>query len=575
MLFQLWRLLELDAERRSLEVARAEGVGERILRTATTAPALLEHLEPASRFVVRDGSVVVDDEIGWLSPSAGKEDVVVADRLARAERAEFVERDPEAAERHFAALLQASLPGRERLVVLAAALWFHTRGNDEPARRAIAVELDERIEALALADLADPAVANAVAAAARQRRAGPPPAWHDRLVPRLPLEIAAGLPESAARPEAVAKVVARRHLLRRVADEWRARALEPTGGLVAVGDDALLWWVPAPDGSCHGAWTTIDEWLAAVRAAGREGALPEWPWLVEPDVVPAAGAAFAGVPHVRGLRATSAPMIDRHSWFLPALSLSLLASFGVAGWLQWRASRSREAAMRAQTEFLTTVTHELRTPLASIRLLGEMLAEGRAAGREQQYYAMLAGEAGRLSMLIENVLDLGRLERGERAHDPRSVDVAAVVQDTITLFAPVAALDAVTVAWRNDAPVPSLARIDRSAFVQALVCVLDNARKYGARGDTIDVTTTNQERTFVLQVRDHGSGVPVGERERIFERFVRGREHAHGGIPGVGIGLYLARTIVRRMGGDLVCVPPVDGGPGACFTFTLPMEDTA
>jgi signal transduction histidine kinase len=68
--------------------------------------------------------------------------------------------------------------------------------------------------------------------------------------------------------------------------------------------------------------------------------------------------------------------------------------------------------------------------------------------------------------------------------------------------------------------------------------------------------------------------VPDAERERVFERFVRGSAHAHGSTPGVGIGLYLARSIARRLRGDLVCTAPLDGGPGACFTFTLPMESS-
>jgi two-component system phosphate regulon sensor histidine kinase PhoR len=241
-----------------------------------------------------------------------------------------------------------------------------------------------------------------------------------------------------------------------------------------------------------------------------------------------------------------------------------------------RGARAEVRAARAQSEFLTTVTHELKTPLAGIRLLGEMLAEGRAKGREQDYYRMLAGEAGRLSLLIDNVLDLGRLERGERAYDLRATGLDGVITDTLALFAPVAERDGLRVEWQ-DALGPVMLPLDRSAFAQALVAVLDNARKYGRDGGRIDVATraADDGRSAILDVRDHGVGVPADERERIFARFVRGRAHAHGGTPGVGIGLHIARTIARRLGGDLVAGDPLDGGPGARFSFSFPLPSPA
>jgi signal transduction histidine kinase len=270
------------------------------------------------------------------------------------------------------------------------------------------------------------------------------------------------------------------------------------------------------------------------------------------------------------------------------------------------------------------VTHELKTPLAGIRLLGEMLAEGRARGREQDYYRMLAGEAERLSQLIQNVLDLGRIERGERAYDLRSHDVGELVATTLAWFVPLVRQDGLVVA----STVSGLcrARIDRDAFVQALVAVLDNARKYGASGGRLDVAVVGGpqvggDSAVRVAVRDHGPGVPESEHESVFAKFVRGQAHRHGSTPGVGIGLYLARTIVRRLGGELAVAsasetaelfpvasggaaagnaaiaaaasqgddasmrtddapgtarPAVAGsGPGACFVFRLPVETSA
>jgi two-component system phosphate regulon sensor histidine kinase PhoR len=249
--------------------------------------------------------------------------------------------------------------------------------------------------------------------------------------------------------------------------------------------------------------------------------------------------------------------------------LTLAFVFAGSALLGVRALRQQAAAVRTRAEFLTMVTHELKTPLAAIRLLGEMLLEGRVpAGREREYYGLLAGEAARLSMLIENVLDLGRMERGERAYDLRPTDVAEVVREAVALFAPVAQQGGVALALAEGAP-RAVAAADRGALLQALLNVLDNARKYAAGGGRIAVATSEAAGAFAIAVRDFGPGVPDDERETIFDRFRRGARHAHGAVPGVGLGLHLARQIARRHGGELCCARPTDG-PGALFTFTLP-----
>src|SRR5688572_18311201 len=127
MCFQLWNALILEANARIIELKWAEMLSERILRTAMTSSSVLDQIDPAARFVVREGRVVIDPEVGWLDqvPPSANADPVVADRLARAERAEFVAHDVEAAGRQFAELLAAPLPADQRLIVVAAAAWFH------------------------------------------------------------------------------------------------------------------------------------------------------------------------------------------------------------------------------------------------------------------------------------------------------------------------------------------------------------------------------------------------------------------------------------------------------------------
>src|SRR5262249_11514075 len=156
------------------------------------------------------------------------------------------------------------------------------------------------------------------------------------------------------------------------------------------------------------------------------------------------------------------------------------------------------------------------------------------------------------------------------AYDVRDGDLAEVVRQAVALIAPVAGRDGVEVTLREGmAHAP--ARIDRGALLQALLNVLDNARKYAAAGQRIEVSTGREGDALCIVVRDHGPGVPTGERESIFGRFRRGEQHRHGSIPGVGLGLYLARQICERHGGALACAVPDDGGKGAQFAFTLPL----
>ncbi|MBM4060560.1 MAG: HAMP domain-containing histidine kinase [Planctomycetes bacterium] len=564
----LWRTLDLELRAYRAELERAEVVAERLLRAATGSAAVFAQLPAESQARARGEAVEVEAAVGWLEPAPNPldDDLVVADRLDRAARAEFGARDVAAAVREFDELLAAPLPTAQRLQVVAAAAWQAQRAGDAERLAALVRELDERLPELGPADLGRPALARTLAAALRLPRPFPAP-WLARLVPPLPDGLLAGADVPAELLAAQRAVLARRALLQRLAGGWSRRSGRGDAGLEVAGPGELLAWRTEADGARRVALVAAPVWLEALRAAGRAGTLPAWPWLVEPEFGPDPAPGFGGVPFLRGVRPPGGDAPSTRPWLLPALAGGLLLAFGLATALQLRAARREAAAVRAQAEFLTTVTHELKTPLASIRLLGEMLAEGRARGREQDYYRMLAGEAARLSMLIENVLDLGRLERGERAYDLRVLDVGEVVRETVALFSP--AGDGPTVRG----PAAGLtSRLDRGAFVQALVAVLDNARKYGAPPIEVEIAPADGGERVLVRVRDHGPGVPAAERERVFERFVRGLAPRHGSTPGVGIGLYLARTIARRLGGELACGDPLDGQPGALFTFTLPRE---
>jgi signal transduction histidine kinase len=177
-------------------------------------------------------------------------------------------------------------------------------------------------------------------------------------------------------------------------------------------------------------------------------------------------------------------------------TLVLVAVFAGSLWFALRAVRRESLAMRARSEFLTGVTHELKTPIASIRLVAEVLTEDQVTpAKQREYFGLLAGESARLSMLIENVLDLGQMERGERAYDLRPGDLAEVARDAAKLFAPLASQAGMQLLL-HEGTERAAAIVDRGALQQALLAVLENARKYARDGGVLELSTRAEGRGF-------------------------------------------------------------------------------
>ncbi len=344
--------------------------------------------------------------------------------------------------------------------------------------------------------------------------------------------------------------------------------LRGDSGLLGIGGAVVAWesavWESSDGERIDGVWLgdavgalrRADVRLVAEAVDGAEAAVVDAVYVVPGSIDAAAGSAGA--------------------W---GLGLVLLACGGVFGWSLFtarRALRGEADALRARAEFLQSVTHELKTPLASIRLLAERLHEGRVTreAKQREHHALLAGEAARLTVLVENVLDLGRMERQERGYDRREVEIDEVVGEACRLFAPVA--QAAGMELREEYRAAGVVgRIDRGALVQALVNVMENARKYAAAGGVVEVSTAPAEGGgYLLRIRDRGPGIPSDERERIFERFVRGVAQRDGSVSGVGLGLHLARRIAEAHDGTLHCEVP-DDGLGAAFVFRLPVEAQA
>ena len=560
---------ELDARARAQDLAQA-------LHVALRSAAVLDVVDAADRFGVQDGRVRVPHEVGWLHTQPPRPpDLAVRERLQFAQRAEFVDNERAAAQAHFEALLGDEKLSGDATIALAAA-WQALRFVDEERTTSLAARVTVAIDGMCPADLATPHNADLVSGAAllAAARRVPWPTSCTALLPALPEAMRGptfarlderGVDTRALR--AAAAAVERQRGVLRAAQTCLPLMLGADRLATAHDGKLLLWFADGP-GSGQGAWTDP---LVVQRLVGT--AVPDIPGLCFAAPTSDHEVVVSGLAWVAPAPVPPAPWFARPAALIAA-TLVLLATFAGSLWLSARAVRQQALAMRARSEFLTGVTHELKTPIASIRLVAEVLTDDDVPGpKQRQYFALLAGEAARLSMLIDNVLDLGQLERGERHYDLREGDLADVVRRTVALFAPLAERAGMPVAL-HEAAVTAPGIVDHGALSQALLAVFENARKYAGRAGHLEVHTRTDDGTFTIAVRDHGPGVPAAEREAIFARFTRGAAQRHGSVPGVGLGLYLARTIVARHGGTLTCTAPEDGA-GCVFTFRLPLRHPA
>jgi signal transduction histidine kinase len=233
-----------------------------------------------------------------------------------------------------------------------------------------------------------------------------------------------------------------------------------------------------------------------------------------------------------------------------------------------RAVRAREQLVGMQTEFVSTVTHELKTPLAVIRLLGETLGTGRYDSLEtvRDYAQLLSQEACRLTRLIENLLTYARLTEQERSDPQEVIEVGELVEDALARFRP--RLSQLQFDVTVDMPVdlPRL-RGDRSSLMQALDNLIDNAIKYSDRRRNLSIRSAAAGDCVRIEIADHGVGIPADDVPRVFEKFYRSRAVRTGGS---GLGLAIVKRVVQEHHGRIEISSVV--GEGTTLGLVLPTE---
>lgn len=347
-------------------------------------------------------------------------------------------------------------------------------------------------------------------------------------------------PDGAATPILLLKT--RSHLLESLR-AYYSRALDPKSVLVLLDENGES--VPLNEGGAVRAGEPLAE--AALKAP-----LPQWRVQL-----------FA--PGASLVDAASREQLAFYFWTIVGVLAVTVAIGGLAGLALSRRIILRELSNDA----LAVMSHEMKTPLASVRMFVETLLDRHYAGgkaQADQYLRLIAQENRRMERLIEGIAMLSRIERGGgRLIAPEIIEVTGVVAAARSQLQ--ARLDAVDFAARLEEGLPPI-RGDADALTAVLVNLLDNALKYSGPEPHVRLNGWAAGANVVLEVSDRGPGIAAGEQEKIFERFYQVDQTLSRSQEGLGLGLSIVRSIVRAHGGEVTVASAP--GKGSTFTVRLP-----
>ena len=344
------------------------------------------------------------------------------------------------------------------------------------------------------------------------------------------------------------------------------KAANPDGGWIMFRDE--YWWISAggdrylpPSALTFEGFAVSD--FANIRLSSNREALTE----------PRDGEILASTPVdfpsplaldwiLTDPDAIDASVRQQTRWMVTLLAASLIIS-AIGLFAILRMVREERRLGKLKSQFVASVSHELRAPIGSIRLMADALEADRV-DQPKEFHRLISRESERLSHLIENVLDFARIEEGERHYDFQEGNLTELVRDVTDLFSARAADTGHEIKLSL---AEGVATVDRAAFQQAAANLLDNALKFSPPESTVSVSLICDDSSWTLAVSDEGPGVPESERERIFERFHRLGDELRRETKGTGIGLSLVQHIAQAHGGSI----SVANNP-TTFTLSAPLH---
>lgn len=264
---------------------------------------------------------------------------------------------------------------------------------------------------------------------------------------------------------------------------------------------------------------------------------------------------------------------QRKSLFIAVLAfIGVLLIFG--SYITVRIVKRELEISRMRADFVSTVSHEFRSPLTGIRHLGEMLLDNRVTDRTKQrgYYKMIVQESDRLTRLVENILDFSRMEEGRKEFRFRPLRTFAWLRELVKDFKAEIAAEGIDIVAGIPEDLPQISA-DKEALGSAVHNLLDNAVKYSPGEKTVWITVERKEGEIKIAVRDKGVGISEQDRKYIFDRFYRAKAEISKRVKGAGLGLSLVRYIVEAHSGRVECESRP--GEGSTFSIHIPVEPGA
>jgi signal transduction histidine kinase len=297
----------------------------------------------------------------------------------------------------------------------------------------------------------------------------------------------------------------------------------------------------------------------------------------EGDIRIAGGPAQPGALSLPALPFLEATFADREQTFWRShlrrysifyATALLLFGAGVGLFFTYRAVAREMDLSRMKADFVSSVSHEFRTPLSAIEALLERLESGKVRDEEmlRRYYQASRREVQRLAAMVNQLLDFSRLEEGREEFSFETIDLNRLAEEALQSFSNLGFGARLADAVCGDGPLYISA--DKDAAYQCIHNLIDNALKYSPNDSQVTVASGRRDGEVFLQVSDRGVGIPPEEQEMIFEQFYRARSTGGHGVQGAGIGLALVKRVMRAHGGRVTVESRV--GEGSTFQLLFP-----
>ena len=228
--------------------------------------------------------------------------------------------------------------------------------------------------------------------------------------------------------------------------------------------------------------------------------------------------------------------------------------------------------LKIKSDFVSSVSHEFKTPLTSMKSLTERLEEGKVTdpAKMKQYMSIIANDIDRLIRLVSNILNFSKIEEGKKIYKKEKTAITIWLKEVINNYKKENIESGITINVQSDNNLPAL-HIDRDAMAQAIFNLLDNAAKFSQGKKEAEVTAERKNYSIIIKVKDKGIGISNYEKDKIFEKFYRGESAIKYLIKGTGLGLALVKYTIEAHNGHIEVEK--ESGWSTIFTITLPISD--